>query len=89
MIYEICLIFYRNSQKSENLCFAGLVLSKAYKGLDQKVQKSHVSWQWRMIQSLREKMIFDSNNDMKNFGNFNVQAVTSLKFWTFICEFCQ
>ena len=30
--------FYRNSQKSENLYFAGLVLSKAYKGLDQKVE---------------------------------------------------
>ena len=85
MIYEICLIFYRNSQKSENLCFAGLVLSKAYKGLDQKVQKSHVSWQWRMIQSLREKMIFDSNNDMKNFVNFNASSdkseILNLYLW--------
>ena len=43
MIYKTCLIFYGNNQKSENLCFAGLALSKAYKGLDQKVQKSRVS----------------------------------------------
>ena len=31
------------SRKSENLHFDGLFLSKAYKVLDEKVQKSHVS----------------------------------------------
>ena len=35
--------FHASSHKSENLHFDGLVLSKAYKVLDQKVQKSHVS----------------------------------------------
>ena len=35
--------FYVISRKSENLHFDGLVLSKAYKVLDEKVQKSCVS----------------------------------------------
>ena len=36
--------FHASSCKSENLHFDGLVLSKAYKVLDEKVQKSYVSW---------------------------------------------
>ena len=35
--------FQTSSQKSENLHFDGLLLSKAYKVLDAKVQKSYVS----------------------------------------------
>ena len=36
--------FHVSSRKSDNLHFDGLVLSKAYKVLDEKVQKSCVSW---------------------------------------------
>ena len=35
--------FLANSRKSENLHFNGLLLSKPYKDLDEKVQKSYVS----------------------------------------------
>ena len=35
--------FHASSQKSENLQFYGLFLSKAYKVLQEKVQKSYVS----------------------------------------------
>ena len=35
--------FHASSRKSENLHFDGFVLSKAYKVLDEKVQKSYVS----------------------------------------------
>ena len=35
--------FYASSPVSENLHFDGLLLSKAYKVLDEKVQKSYVS----------------------------------------------
>ena len=35
--------FHASSRKSENLHFDGLLLSKAYKVLDEKVQKSYVS----------------------------------------------
>ena len=37
------LNFLASSRKSENLRFDGLVLSKAYKVLDEKVQKSYYS----------------------------------------------
>ena len=38
------LINFRvSSRKSENLLFGGLVLSKSYKVLDEKVQKNYVS----------------------------------------------
>ena len=42
--------FYESSRKSENLHFDGFVLSKAYKVLDEKVQKSYFSWHWSVIQ---------------------------------------
>ena len=35
--------FHTSSRKSENLHFDGLVLSKTYKVLDEKVQKSYIS----------------------------------------------
>ena len=35
--------FHASSRKSENFHFDGLLLSKAYKDLDKKVQKSYVS----------------------------------------------
>ena len=35
--------FHESSRKSENLHFDWLLLSKAYKVLDEKLQKSHVS----------------------------------------------
>ena len=35
--------FHASSQKSGNLQFDGLLLSKAYKDLDEKVQKIYVS----------------------------------------------
>ena len=35
--------FYASSHKTENVHFDGLVLSKAYKVLDEKVKKSYVS----------------------------------------------
>ena len=43
--------FHASSWKSKNLHFNGLILSKANKVLDKKVQKSYVSWQWRVTQS--------------------------------------
>ena len=42
--------FHASSRKSENLQFDGLVLTKAYKFLDEKVQNSFVSWHWRVIE---------------------------------------
>ena len=47
--------FHASSRKSGNLHFDGLPLSKAYKNLDEKVQKSYVSWQQKVMQNLKKK----------------------------------
>ena len=36
--------FHASSQKFKNLYFDGLLLSKAFKVLDEKVQKSYIYW---------------------------------------------
>ena len=47
---RIWIIFHARSRKSEKLNFDGIVLSKAYKAWDEKVQKGYVSWHGRVIQ---------------------------------------
>ena len=49
--------FHASSRKSENLHFDGLLLSNAYEVLDGKVQKSYVSWHWRVMQSLKKNWL--------------------------------
>ena len=49
--------FHASSRKSENLHFDGIVLSKAYKVLDDKVQKSCVSQHWRVMESLKKNWL--------------------------------
>ena len=49
--------FHASSKKSKNLHFDGLLLSKAFTVLDEKVQKSYVSWRWRVIQSLTKSWV--------------------------------
>ena len=62
---EYCLVAWKNeirnlinfhvsSQKSKNLGFDGLPLSNAYNVLVEKIQKSFVSWHWRVMQSLKK-----------------------------------
>ena len=53
--------FHASSRKSENLHFDGILLSKAYKDLDEKMQKSYVSWHWRGMQSLKKNWLLIPN----------------------------
>ena len=43
--------FHVSSQKCEIFNFDGLLLSKSYKVSAKKVQKSYLSWHWRLMQS--------------------------------------
>ena len=43
-----------DSQKSEMLHFHEFLLSKSYKVSAEKVQKSYLSWHWRVMQSLKK-----------------------------------
>ena len=66
-----------SSRKSGNLHFDGLLFSKAYKDLDEKVQKSYVS---ESDAKFEEKLTFGSKNDMRNLGNFNASSGKSENF---------
>ena len=51
MVWKMTLvIFHASNCKPEDVHFDGLVFSKAYKLLDERGQKSYVSWDWRVIQ---------------------------------------
>ena len=69
--------FHVSSRKSENLHFDGILLSKAYKDLDKKLQKSYVLWHWRVMQSW---LTLGSKNDKRNLVNFNASGGKSENF---------
>ena len=78
----------RTAKCLENLHFDGLLLSKAYKVLDEKVQKSYVSWHWRVMQSLKKNWLLVPK---MTWGIWWIlmQAVASLKICTLMCYFCR
>ena len=47
-----------SSQKSETLHFDGLLLFKSYEVSSKKLQKSYLSWHWRVIQSLKKNWLW-------------------------------
>ena len=54
--------FHLDSQNfSEILHFDGLLLNKSYKVSAKKVQKSYLSWHWRVIQILNKNWLVVSN----------------------------
>ena len=60
--------FHVNSWKSGNLQFDGLLLSKAYKDLNEKVHKRYVSWHWRVVQSLEKNWLLVPKRYLVNFN---------------------
>ena len=48
---------HKSSQKSENFHLDWIFLSKAYKDLNEKVQKSSVLWHWRVMQSFKKNWL--------------------------------
>ena len=66
--------FHVSSRKSKNLHFDGLLLSIAYKVSAKKVQKSYLSWHWRVIQTLKKSLTFCLKNDTRNLANFNASS---------------
>ena len=62
------------------LHFDGLPFPKAYKVLDEKVQKSYLSWHWRGKQSLKKKLTLGSKDDVRNLVNFKSSSGKSQNF---------
>ena len=67
--------FHESSQKSENLYFDGLLLSKAYKDLYEKVQKNCLM---TMMRSLKKNWLLAPKNKMMNLENFNASSGKSV-----------
>ena len=63
---------------SQNLYFDRLFLLKVYKISAKKVQRSYVSWHWRMIQNLKKNQ----------FGEFWFKHSKDSKIYTSIGPFC-
>ena len=78
--------FYASSWKPGNLYFDGLLLSKTYKDL--KVQKSYVSWHWRVMQILKKNWLLIPKITWGIWLIF-MRAVESLEIYTLMCYFCQ
>ena len=80
--------FHASSGKSENLHFNMLLLSTAYKVSDEKVQKNYLSWQWRVIQTLKKNWLFVWKMTWGIFWILS-RAVESLKTCTLMGCFCR
>ena len=70
-----------SSRKYENLHFDWLLLFKAYKVLDEKVQKSYVSWHWRVVQSLKKNWLLVTKITWEIWWIL-MRALANLKFCT-------
>ena len=79
--------FHAGSQKSGNLHFNGLLLSNAYKVLDEKVQESYVSWHWRMTQSFKKNWILVPEMTW-GISWILMWEAASRQICTLICYFC-
>ena len=80
--------FCASSRKSENVHLDRILLSKAYKDLDEKVQNRYVSWHWRVVQSLKKNWILVLK---MTWGIWWIlmRAVASLKICILMCYFCR
>ena len=80
--------FNVSSGKSENLHFDVLLLSIAYKVSAKKVQKSYLSWHWKVIQTLNKNSFFVWEKTWEIWWILT-RAVENLKMWTLMGYFCQ
>ena len=70
-----------NSRISGRFHFDELVLSKAYKDLDEKLQKSYLMT-LKGDANFEEKLTLDSKNDMRNLVNFSGSSGKSENLYT-------
>ena len=76
--------FHSSSRKSKDLHFDQILLSKAYKYSDEKVQKSYVSWHWGVMHSLKKNWLLVSK---MTWGIWWIlmRAAASLKICNLMC----
>ena len=55
----------------KNMHFDWSLLCKVYNVWPKKVQRSYISWHWRVMQSLKKKLTLGLENDMRSLTNFH------------------
>ena len=66
--------FHVSSWKPEKLDFDGFLLSKAYKALDEKVQRNYLSRHLWVMQSLKKNELLFAKMTITNLINFNTSS---------------
>ena len=75
LTWGIWQILTRALENLENFDFNGLFLSRVYIAWAKKVQRSYLSWHWRVIQnSERNRLIVCFKIDMRNLTNFDLST---------------
>ena len=79
--------FHVSSQKSKILHFDELLWSKSYKVSAKKVQKSYISWHWRVMQRLKKNWLVVSNITWKIWWIFTqpLKCPKILLQWAIFC----
>ena len=82
--------FHASSQKPENLHFDWIVLSKAYKDLDEKIQKSFMTL--NNDAKFEEKLTLGYKNDIRHLVSFHpttrkLENFTSMGYKPWPCGF--
>ena len=75
--------FHWSTQKSENLYFDGFFMPKAHNVFARKFQRNYVSWNWRVMQNLKENWLLAWKMTRQIWLIF-MRAVESLKICTLI-----
>ena len=76
--------FHASSRKSENLHFDQILLSKAYKDLDEKNTEQLSFMTLSGDAKFEEKLTLGSKNDMRNLVNFHPATQKSKNFTSMV-----
>ena len=66
----------------KKLYFNCLLVTKVYNAWAAKVQRSYLSWHWRVNANFEKKLTCDLKNDMRNLANFH-QSTWKCQNWGF------
>ena len=77
--------FHPTTLESE-IHFHEVFLSKVNKVWTKKMERSYLSWHWKVMQNLNKPWTYGFKNGMRNWGTF-IRALKSLKNCTFMYSF--
>ena len=71
VVSKLTWVVWRILTRALNVHFYGLLLNKAYNVWTKSLQRSYVSWHWRVTQNLQKNWLVVWKNDMRNLANFS------------------